>query len=85
MIRHNGATSTTLVDKRTLSSWVGRFLVNKLTQEGALKVKLQTVVADCFKSQFAFENGHINTPTDDVFTYSGESMQNPLSWCRVHV
>jgi hypothetical protein len=28
---------------------------------------------------------HINTPNDDVFTYFGESMQNPLSWCRVHV
>jgi hypothetical protein len=46
-----------------------RFLVNKPTQEEGTRS----------------ETGHTNTPTDDVFAYSGESMQNPLPWCRVHV
>jgi hypothetical protein len=48
-------------------------------------VKLLAAVVEGFKNKNFFETDHTITSTDDVFAHSGVGMQNPLSWCRVHV
>ena len=66
-------------------SRVGWSLVDQLTQQEAPVVKLLAAVVEGFKNKHFFETDHTITPTDDVFAHSGVGMQNPLSWCRVHV
>ena len=34
-----------------------------------------------FIGQFVSEIIHTNTLSEDIFAHSGESLQNPLSWC----